>query len=104
MKYLYRGANIHFFNERDGKLIPKTPHENFCAPVYMGSPHATMGSGITMGASTINTAILHQLEQKGYPTSGLSFTPYFERAEYYATKNGSCNGYVYKIDIGLLEK
>ncbi|OEE16449.1 hypothetical protein [Vibrio cyclitrophicus] len=104
MKYLYRGVNVDFYQKFDGKLIPKKPNKTFCDAVYMGAPHAYMGSEVTMGESTINTAILHQLEQKGHPTSGLSFTPHFERAKFYATREGECRGYVYKIDVSKLEQ
>jgi hypothetical protein len=45
---------------------------------------------------------MHQLDQEGYPTSGISTTPHFERACTYATYGG-VPGFVYKIDRQLLD-
>jgi hypothetical protein len=43
--------------------------------------------------------IRHQLNQEGFPTSGISTTPHLERAVVYARgKSGDSEGFVYKID------
>jgi hypothetical protein len=47
--------------------------------------------------------IRHQLGQAGFPTSGVSATPHFERTRFYATNGGlHDSGNVYKIDRELL--
>ena len=47
--------------------------------------------------------IRHQLGQAGFPPSGVSTTPHFERTRFYATNGGlHDSGNVYKIDRELL--
>ncbi|MDQ3267572.1 MAG: hypothetical protein M3P47_02420, partial [Pseudomonadota bacterium] len=50
-----------------------------------------------------NAVIRHQLNQEGFPTSGISTTPHLERAILYARgKDGASGGHVFKIDRSLL--
>ena len=51
-----------------------------------------------------NAVLRHQIDPKaGYPTAGVSTTPRYERAAYYATHGHSGQeGYVLKIDRELL--
>ena len=48
--------------------------------------------------------IMHQRDSSKYPTSGISTTPIYENAVRCATHDGKYrSGYVYKIDMMLLE-
>lgn len=48
-----------------------------------------------------NAVVKHQQDQAGYPTSGVSTTPHYERACFYATHGGRRDvGIVYVIDVG----
>lgn len=104
MKYLYRGVSVELHKKLHGKLVPKMLNSNFATVACMGDPHAILGAGIIMGESELNTVVLHQWEQAGLPTSGVSFTPYLERARFYA-KNGKDRGkgFIYKVDMSLLD-
>jgi hypothetical protein len=59
---------------------------------------AKYDEGWNYGESEANAVLRHQLDQKGLPTVGISTTPSYERAAYYATFGGRRTGYVYKID------
>ena len=51
------------------------------------------------GDSIHNGVVEHQLDQAGFPTSGISTTPHLQRAIFYATHGGKAPvGYVYVID------
>ncbi|GBL02408.1 hypothetical protein VH1709_contig00112-0004 [Vibrio harveyi] len=100
MKYLYRGVSERMFSMLNGKLTPKKRGEEFSAPICYGEPHAVFGSGVVYGNSDQNSVVLHQWDQKGYPTSGLSFSPYIDRAKFYATSGDKTqNGWLFKIDV-----
>ena len=103
MKYLYRGVSSKLFNQLEGKLIPKKEGRNFPAYACAGDPHAVCGSGIEAGESSINTVILHQWEQAGIPTSGVSTTPLKKRALHYALPNKNIEeGYIFKLSVSVL--
>jgi len=51
----------------------------------------------TFGPSEQNAIYGHQLDSKKFLTSGVSTTPFFERARYYATGGCKFSGYVFKI-------
>ncbi|MEP7044391.1 MAG: hypothetical protein ABI843_15105 [Dokdonella sp.] len=56
------------------------------------------------GESIQNGVVEHQLEQAGFPTSGISTTPHLQRAIYYATHGDRAEvGYVYVIDRATLD-
>ena len=99
MSYLYRGARESIHRKNKGQLVPKKT-EPFQYAFHYGE--GTYGSGATYGPSQTNAVIRHQLNQGGFPTSGVSTTPHFECAKFYATHNGKQTGYVYKIDRSLL--
>ena len=105
MKYLYRGVSKRMFNELNGKLQPKKIGEVFSSVPCAGEPHAICGSGIVAGNASINEIIFHQWQQKGFPTSGVSSTPYEERAKFYALSgNKNSEGYIFKLSIEELLK
>lgn len=101
MQFLYRGISVSHFDKAKGMLIPK-----ICDP-FVHTFHCGEGTwcgcGATCGSSTENAVIRHQLKQAGFPTSGISTTPIFNRAKFYATHGGErVSGYIYKIDRNLL--
>lgn len=100
MSYLYRGVSNSIYRKNNGQLVPKRI-ESFRYAFHCGEG-LTCGSGVKCGSSETNAVIRHQLNQEGFPTSGVSTTPHFERAKFYATHNGKRTGYVYKIDRSLL--
>jgi hypothetical protein len=63
-----------------------------------GDDFAMLGNGMQHGSAEVNAILAHQTDSTKYPTSGVSTTPHFERAKYYATKGGTASGIVYKID------
>lgn len=92
----------------NGRLIPRSPGEEFKKPIYYGSTgdpekDSYYGDGSTYGASETNAVIKHQRNSSKNPTSGVSTTPVRENAKRYATHGGKYpNGIVYKIDTALL--
>jgi hypothetical protein len=101
VRYLYRGVSTELYKKNNGKLIPKSSDAFLYAFKY-GDSKNKYGSGGSYGISSANAVLRHQLDQEGYPTSGISTTPHFERARTYATYGGVL-GYVYKIDRHLLD-
>jgi hypothetical protein len=87
-----------------GQLIPKILSGPFTYTFHLGEKGLKFGCGAKLGASETNAVIRHQLNQEGFPTSGVSTTPIFERAKFYATAGGKKQGYVYKIGRSLLDK
>jgi hypothetical protein len=88
--------------ELDGRLMPKTSAA-FEYGFKWGESGTRWGDGSTLGTSAANAVIRHQLEQAGYPTSGVSCTPHFERARFYALHGGTLTeGFIYKIDTAIL--
>ncbi|OGV44713.1 MAG: hypothetical protein A2017_12535 [Lentisphaerae bacterium GWF2_44_16] len=107
MSYLFRGVNEELYNLLNGKIQPKSEKSGLEFPSYVcaGDPHAVCGSGVVAGKSINNTVILHQWNQEGYPTSGVSTSPIKERARFYALEGGKrSKGYIYTLSIDLLKK
>ncbi len=102
-RYLYRGENSQLYKQNEGKLIPKST-EAFLYAFRYGNSERKYGSGGSYGMSPANAVLGHQMDSRKYPTSGISTSPHFERAFYYATKDGEFEtGYIFKIDRELLE-
>lgn len=101
-RYLYRGVSIELHQQNYGRLVPKTQMKFEYA--FKWGEGIKYGSGATYGTSTTNAVIRHQLNQQGFPTSGVSTTPLLERAKYYATQGGKSAGVVYVIDPNSLAK
>ena len=100
-KYLYRGVSSELHEKTGGRLVPKTT-QAFTHTFKYGE--TKYGSGAKYGSAPANAVQRHQLNQAGYPTSGVSTTPHLGRAHFYATRGGTYrNGYIYKIDRELLE-
>jgi hypothetical protein len=104
IEYLYRGVNVKLHNELNGELRPKKIGKDFSSIVQFGEKHAVFGNGIQFGDSVINEIIKHQWEQLGLKTSGVSTTPYYDRAKIYALSDTETDeGYVYKISCKKLK-
>jgi len=105
MSFLYRGVSEELYRKLNGTISPKKSGDEFASFARFGAQHASFGSGIVSGKSDINTVVLHQWKQAGIPTSGISSTPVFERALFYALSAGTSNkGYVFKFSIIQLRK
>jgi hypothetical protein len=100
-RLLFRGVSEEHNARTKGKLLPwsTSPFTSF---VCCGDPHAQCGYGVVCGSSEKNEVLKHQIAA-GMPTSGISTTPFFARAVYYATDGGKLDhGYVYVIDRAKL--
>ena len=104
MSYLYRGVTKNHHENNGGKLTPKmiAPFKyNF----KWNEPGLKWDSGGTYDETQDNAVVRHQLNQEGFPTSGLSTTPHLSRAQIYAKgKSGASDGYIYKIDHTLIKE
>lgn len=100
IRVLYRGVSTSLYQKNGGKLLPKSI-EPFIYQFHYGE--FKYGIGVRYGLCDVNAVILHQLDQAGFPTSGISTTPHLERAIYYATSGGKeTTGYVYKLNRTIL--
>lgn len=94
-EFLFRGVNSHLHNLGKG-LEPKGNGPFSCGAHY---GEATYGGGWKYGDGAANAVLKHQFHQAGFPTSGVSTTPIYERAVFYALGGGKHEvGYVYRID------
>jgi len=99
-RYLYRGVSEQKYDETGGGLRPKvtSPFEY----VFKFDGSITFDGSWNFGTSVTNAVRRHELRQKGFPSSGVSTTPVFEQARFYATQGGTVKGFVLKIDRSLL--
>jgi hypothetical protein len=100
-RYLYRGIDAALYSCTGGRLAPKGtgPFEH----VFRYDGTITYDGSATYGPSEQNAVLRHELRQEGFPTAGISTTPVFERACFYATAGGTkARGFVVKIDRELL--
>ena len=100
--FLYRGVNKELHKMYDGKLVPKG--RQFRSHLYP-SKYLFPSDRLIIGESEQNAAINHQTG--GQSDAGISTTPIFERAKYYAThinESVTTDGYVYVIDRSKLDK
>ena len=96
--FLFRGASEAFHQANGGLLKPKVQGP-FAYEFHWDGPGFTWDSGVTWDSTSTNAVIRHQLNQEGFPTSGISTTPHFERAVIYTRgRSGTSGGYVFKID------
>lgn len=96
--YLYRGVSLDMHTRTNKHLKPKMVG-SFRYTFHWNEPGAKWGNGSTWGESETNAVVRHQLNQEGFPTSGISTTPHFHRAEFYARgRSGVSDGVVYKIE------
>jgi hypothetical protein len=99
--FLYRGFSIQ--TSIAESLTPKTGGDFAYAFKHDGAMTHD-GSG-TYGRSAGNAVLRHQLNQAGYPTSGVSTSPHRGRAIFYALRGGQRSvGIVLAIDQARLAK
>ena len=100
--FLFRGVSVAFHAANGGLLKPK--HQGPFTHIFRwGESGLKWGSGVTWDSTPRNAVIRHQLHQEGFPTSGISTTPHFERALYYVRgRDGTSGGYVFKINRHLI--
>jgi len=98
--YIYRGENESMYFKNEGKLIPKGSY--FVLPIKFGTrKFGTFKFGKSDRESERISLINHQ---EGSNTSGVSFTPNFERAKFYALGNGKYkSGYIFVVDSNMLQ-
>lgn len=96
---LYRGVSEQMHVKKEG-LSPKGT--SFYRGVCFDEGFR-FDTGITFDKSVNNAIISHQTDSQKFPTSGVSTTPFFDRAKVYATHNGKHAGIVYKIDCKVLK-
>ena len=94
MKYLYRALRKEEI-DAGNILIPKSQEPFRSDPIF-----GTMDMNFPIEFESVTNAIRHHQWQRGIPTSGVSTTPHFERAKFYAKRNGV----IVKIDCQLLSK
>lgn len=96
-QFLYRGVSESYHLSNNGFLRPKV-QGLFAYGFHYDEPGNGWDSGATYDSTQTNAVIRHQLNQEGFPTSGISTTPHIDRAIIYARgKDGKSSGYVFKI-------
>jgi hypothetical protein len=96
-QFLYRGINHELYKKTRGILVPKS-RDPFEFTFQLDGSFFFDGSA-TLGPSVQNAVLRHELRQEGFPTAGISTTPFFERAQFYATGGRThSKGYVVRID------
>lgn len=102
-EFLFRGVSEAFHQANGGLLKPKLQGP-FTYEFHWDEPGFMWDSGVTWDSTPTNAVIRHQFNQEGFPTSGISTTPYFERAALYTRgRNGTSGGHVFKIDRKALQ-
>jgi hypothetical protein len=97
-RFLYRGETEGHSRRNEGRLKPKKSGP-FEFNASWDTPFFCWDSSVTWDSTAANAVVRHQFEREGFPTSGLSTTPHFERAAIYARgRDGRSNGFVFKID------
>ena len=106
--FLYRGVSKELHKKNNGRLIPRG--DKFTHMFYP-SDHLYPSRSIFVGECKQNAVVTHQfaelMTEQRFRSAGVSTTPIFERAKYYATHiNASVttDGYVYVIDRNKLDK
>jgi hypothetical protein len=102
-KKLYRGVSQEMFDLNGTSLYPKKvgPFES-CIKSDEGH---CLDEGFTLDSTEVNSVIKHQKNSDEYPTSGISTTQVYERAQYYALSGDKEKiGYIFTIDRNLLNK
>jgi hypothetical protein len=102
---LFRGVNPKRF-AADGGRAPNRRGHPFPSSAQCGDEYAVCGSGIICGTAEANTVVAHQWKGRGaFKTSGISTSPYFERAKTYALHEGRyAHGKVVELDTNILRR
>ena len=105
-QYLYRGvgeAGTPLDETILSALRPRQPGAfSYC---FRADGTVKADGSATAGPSETNAVLRHELRQEGFGSAGISTTPLFERARFYALAGGrSRGGVVITIDRGLLAR
>ncbi len=104
-QYLYRGISETTTLEETILLAlrPRRPGPfSYC---FLANGTVRADGSATAGPSDTNAVLRHELRQEGFGSAGISTTPLFERARFYALTGGrNHRGVVITIDRGLLEQ
>ena len=92
--FLYRGVSLEMHRKNCGILMPKDT--NFKRTVCLDQGFH-LDQGVTLDESVENAVVAHQVNSTSFPTSGISTTPHYDRAQIYATYR-SQKGIIYKLD------
>jgi hypothetical protein len=100
---LYRGVSKEKY-DKDGKELKPYKIGQFESIISLDEGHR-LGEGFTLDSTVNNSIVKHQKDSSRYPTSGISTTPIFDRAKYYALHGGKKEkGYVFVFDRNVLDK
>ncbi len=100
-RYLYRGVSPDQHQAGRG-LTPKKPGAFSEVVMISDERPLPLDGSWTVGASEQNAIRLHECQQAGLPTAGLSTTPQLDRARVYALAGSSrTTGFVYCLDRTL---
>jgi hypothetical protein len=106
--FLYRGVSKKLHEENNGRLTLKGGKFTH---MFYPSDHLYPSRSIFVGECEQNAVVTHQSPElraeQGFRSVGISTTPIFEKAKYYATHinpSVTTDGYVYVIDCGKLDK
>ena len=110
--FLYRGVSWELHKKYSGRLKPKG--DKF-THMFNPSEHLYPSGSIFPGECEQNAVVTHQFDElrteQKFRSAGISTTPIFERAKYYATHTHinvnelvTTDGYVYVIDRNKLDK
>ena len=100
--FLYRGVTNELDSLCKGQLIPKGKQST--AIPELGERGVECGAGYELGYSEGNGLRAHQIDSNMKKLSFVSTSKSIEIAKIFATKNGACNGYIYKLDSSLFEQ
>jgi len=102
-RYLYRGFGIGTYATIAASLTPKA--QGTFEQMFFHDDLISYDGSALYGLSSRNAVLLHQLNQAGFPTAGVSTSPFRERAVFYALGAGThSEGLVITIDRDSLAK
>jgi len=106
LKFLYRGESKEMYEKNSGQLIPRG---NEFTHVFTPSDHLHPSKSIFVGECEQNAVVTHQsgelMAEQRFQSAGISTTPIFERARFYATHNRdlkTTDGWVFIINRNRL--
>ena len=101
-RFLYRGYGLPRFKNPQEALTPKLKGDFAYTNRFDGT--WCFDGSANFGHSSRNAVLRHQLNQQGYPTSGISTTPHKSRAAIYALGRKRCymQGMILVIDRTML--
>lgn len=100
---LFRGVNIDMWDKikNDGFILPR--ETSFEITFRLDGTIKHDGSA-THGPSWKNAVLGHQIDSNIFKTSGISTTPNYERAKFYALNNGRySNGVIMELDLDTID-